>query len=410
MTITRVGVTSNRATVDLTSSDGTAKQKGDFTFVISRLTFEPGDTQKVVPVLICEDNYTEGPEQATLVLSNPTGNTTLGAPNSANLQIADDASESSANPIDDPRTFACQHYHDFLARDAVGSGDQSGLDFWTNETASCGNDAACLDAKRVNVSAAFFLSIEFQQTGYLVVRAHKAAFGSDKSNPRYAVFLRDQREISEGVIIGQPGADARLEQNKQKYFDEFVSRAEFISKYPQGTTAPFYVDTLFANAGVTPTTAERNAAISAYGSGDQAGRIGALRSVVESNSIYQKHYNPAFVLMQYFGYLRRNPDDSPDNNFSGYDFWLNKLNEFSVAGEDVHDETVALKRVQRAEMVKAFLVSAEYRERFGGSPTGNQQGPALETTSLKSGERASPFADALRESVRQIFRMVFYSG
>ncbi len=400
VTITRLGDTSNRASVDLTSSDGTARQKGDFTYVVSRLTFEPGDTQKIVPVLICEDNYAEGPEQASLVLSNPTDSATLGVPSTAMLQIADDASESSANPIDDPRTFACQHYHDFLSRDAVGSGDQAGLDFWTNQTASCGNDAACLNAKRVNVSAAFFLSIEFQQTGYLVIRAHKAAFGNDKSNPRYAVFLRDQREISDGVIIGQPGADARLEQNKQKYFDEFVSRPEFVTQFPQGSAAATYVDKLFANAAVTPTTSERNAAISAYGSGNQTGRIGALRSVIESNSVYQKQYNPAFVLMQYFGYLRRNPDDAPDNNFSGYDFWLNKLNQFSQPNEDVRDETVALKRVQRAEMVKAFLVSSEYRERFGGSPTGNQHdSTTVNQTDGALGWTRTLFGEFLRDTL-----------
>jgi hypothetical protein len=410
VTITRLGITSNRATVDLTSSDGTAKQKGDFTFVVGRLTFEPGDTQKVVPVLICEDNYTEGPEQASLILSNPTSNTTLGVPSTAMLQIADDASESTANPIDDPRTFACQHYHDFLARDAVGSGDQAGLDFWTNQTASCGDDAACLDARRINVSAAFFLSIEFQQTGYLVIRAHKAAFGSDKSNPRYAVFLRDQREISEGVIIGQPGAETRLEQNKQKYFDEFVSRPEFVTQFPQGSAAATFVDKLFANAGVTPTTAERSAAISAYGSGDQAGRIGALRSVVESNSIFQKHYNPAFVLTQYFGYLRRNPDDAPDNNFSGYDFWLNKLNQFSLPNEDVHDETVALKRVQRAEMVKAFLISIEYRQRFGGSPSGNQQSAPPEESVGSNSWTSGLFGEFLRQTLAQIVARTASSG
>jgi len=55
---------------------------------------------------------------------------------------------------------------------------------------------------------------------------------------------------------------------------------------------------------------------------------------------------------QYFGYLRRNPQDPPDNNLNGYNFWLNKLNEF---GGDF----------RRAEMVKAFLVAGEYRQRFG---------------------------------------------
>jgi len=78
--------------------------------------------------------------------------------------------------------------------------------------------------------------------------------------------------------------------------------------------------------------------------------------------------------MQYYGYLRRNPDDAPDNNFSGYDFWLNKMNGFSRPGENVRDERVALARVRRAEMVRAFIESTEYRRRFQGAPGGNQEG------------------------------------
>jgi hypothetical protein len=69
--------------------------------------------------------------------------------------------------------------------------------------------------------------------------------------------------------------------------------------------------------------------------------------------------------MQYFGYLRRNPDSAPDNNFAGYDFWLNKMNQFSLPSEDVRDAQTALSRMKRAEMVKAFLVAGEYRGRFG---------------------------------------------
>ena len=76
--------------------------------------------------------------------------------------------------------------------------------------------------------------------------------------------------------------------------------------------------------------------------------------------------------MQYFGYLRRNPDDAPDNNFSGYDFWLAKLNSVSQAGEDMRDDTQAQHRAEKAEMIRAFIESTEYRQRFGGSPTGNQ--------------------------------------
>jgi hypothetical protein len=135
------------------------------------------------------------------------------------------------------------------------------------------------------------------------------------------------------------------------------------------------VDKLFQNTGASPTTTERNDAISAYGSGDTAGRAAALKSVIESGSVFNKLYNDSFVLMQYYGYLRRNPDDAPDFNFSGYDFWLAKMNSFTQPGEDARDQQVAIARVQRAEMVKAFIVSGEYRVRFFGSTSGNQEAP-----------------------------------
>jgi len=59
-----------------------------------------------------------------------------------------------------------------------------------------------------------------------------------------------------------------------------------------------------------------------------------------------------FVLAEYYGYLRRNPTDAPDFNDAGYQFWLNKLNQFNG-------------NYLAAEMVKSFLLSAEYRGRFG---------------------------------------------
>ena len=86
--------------------------------------------------------------------------------------------------------------------------------------------------------------------------------------------------------------------------------------------------------------------------------------MTNSGSVFNRQYNPAFVLMQYVGYLRRNPDDAPDSDFSGFDFWLAKLDSFSRPGEDVRDPATAFARVQRAEMVKAFITSAEYRQRF----------------------------------------------
>jgi hypothetical protein len=81
-------------------------------------------------------------------------------------------------------------------------------------------------------------------------------------------------------------------------------------------------------------------------------RAEALRLIVEDGDYRQAQLNRAFVLMEYFGYLRRNPDDPPDNNLTGYNFWLDKLNQFN--GNFVS-----------ADMVKAFLQSTEYRRRFG---------------------------------------------
>src|SRR5204862_1916669 len=139
-----------------------------------------------------------------------------------------------------------------------------------------------------------------------------------------------------------------------------------------GMAAAIYVDALFANSGVTPAASERSDAISAYGSGDTDGRANALKSVIESGSVFNKLYNDSFVLMQYFGYLRRNPDSSPDTDFTGYDFWLGKLNGVSQSGEDMRDDAQAQRRSDRAEMIRAFVESTEYRERFGGKSSGNQ--------------------------------------
>jgi hypothetical protein len=83
-------------------------------------------------------------------------------------------------------------------------------------------------------------------------------------------------------------------------------------------------------------------------------RAQVLRSVAEDDTLTTAEFRKAFVLLQYFGYLRRNPDDQPDNNFDGYNFWLNKLNQFNGNFVD-------------AEMVKAFILSGEYRRRFGSN-------------------------------------------
>ncbi|HKP48170.1 MAG TPA: choice-of-anchor B family protein [Pyrinomonadaceae bacterium] len=260
--------------------------------------------------------------------------------------------------IDYTPFYVQQHYRDFLGREP----DEAGQAFWNFEIASCGADTNCIADKRINVSAAFFISIEFQQTGYLLHRVQTASFAT---LPRFQPFLLDLKQIGNGVVVGQSNWEQQLEANKQAFLLQWVQRGDFVAQHPLSQSANDYINGLFANAGVTPTQSEIAAAVAAYGNGGTGGRALALRSVVDSGSVYNQQYNSAFVLMQYFGYLRRNPDDAPDFDLTGYQFWLKKLNDFTLPGEDVRDEHVALSRVQRADMVKSFIVSGEYRGRFG---------------------------------------------
>ena len=342
VTVTRNGDTTAAATVDYATSNGTADQKGDYEFAAGTLQFAPGDVSHTFAILINEDSYIEGTETLNLTLSNPMGGT-LGAQSIAVLSITDGLPESASNPIDDAQTFVHTHYHDFLNREP----DAAGLAFWTNQIASCGNDAQCIEVKRINVSAAYFLSIEFQQTGYLLYLFQKESFGS---MPKYNSFMRDLQEVSQGVVVNSPGWEQKLAANQQQFAEKWVERPAFKAAYDNMSNAA-YVNALYANAGVVPPQAERDALVTALDAATQT-RAAVLLEVAGNAAFRQQEQNPAFVLMQYFGYLRRDPDSGPDSDLSGYYFWLTKLNAFN--GDYL-----------QAEMVKAFLTSIEYRTRFG---------------------------------------------
>jgi len=241
--------------------------------------------------------------------------------------------------IDYEPFFVRQQYRDFLGREP----DEAGLGFWTQDIEKCMGDAQCREVKRINVSAAFFLSIEFQETGYLAYRLHRASFGMA---PAFSGFNADARQIGQGVVVGRDGWREQLDANKTAFVEAWVQRPGFLAEFPAGMNGQEYVQKLFQRAGVSFTITEAQAAVDAYGTGDVQGRARALRAVVEGHSVVIGHKSPAFVLMQYFGYLRRDPDQE------GYNFWLAKLNQFQ--GDFV-----------KAEMVKAFIQSAEYRQRFG---------------------------------------------
>jgi len=257
--------------------------------------------------------------------------------------------------MNDSDFFVNQQYVDFLSRFP----DQSGFDFWVNQITSCNGDANCIAGQRDNTSGAFFLSIEFQETGYLVERMYKVAYGDSTGTStfggthslsvpiiRRSEFLPDTLEMSNGVIVGQPNWQTVLDNNKIAFANDFVSRARFTTAYPSSMTSAQFVDTLNANAGNPLSQAERDSLVNS-----SMTRAQIVRAVAEDSDLNSAEKNKAFVLMQYIGYLRRDPNSGQDTDYTGYDFWLQKLNNH---GCDFH----------AAQMVRSFIVSGEYLNRF----------------------------------------------
>jgi hypothetical protein len=360
---------SGTATVDYATTNGSADKHGDYEQTLGTLVFAPNQTTQSFTVFVTDDRFSEQPETVNVTLSNTVG-TSLGSPSTATLTINSNPRDAANNPSPvrwdanfNTGFFIRQQYLDFFGREP----DLPGFQFWSSDINNCGADAACAQVHRVNVSAAFFLSIEFQETGYLVERIYKTAFGDVNGNStlggahtlpvpavRLEGFLPDTQRIGQNVIVGQGNWQQQLEDNKNAFALEFVMRPAFISQFPLSMTPAQFVDKLNQNAGGVLTDGQRTQFIAQLSSSpDVAGaRASVLRQVAENPTLKANEVNRAFVLMQFFGYLRRNPNDSPDSDYTGYDFWLSKLNQFG--GNFV-----------QAEMVKAFIVSDEYTHRFG---------------------------------------------
>jgi hypothetical protein len=366
VTITRAGDTSFPASVNYATSDtsgaspcgsvgGAASSRCDYIATSGTLSFAANETSKNILIPIVDDSYAESSKSFTVTLSAPGGNNvTVGSPGTITITINNDAANNGTpNQIDASSFFVREHYIDFLNREP----DTSGLNFWINNINSCTPQPSCTDVTRINTSAAFFLSIEFQDTGYLVYRFYKSAYGNISASVpvplRLNEFLPDTQKIGQGIVVGQGNWQQQLDDNKTAFAEEFVQRQRFLTAYPLTLTPAQFVDGLNAKTGGTLSQAQRDQLVSDLSNGIKT-RAQALRAVAENQTLYNAEFNRAFVLMQYFGYLRRNPDDAPEGtlDFQGYNFWLAKLNQFG--GNFVN-----------AEMVKSFLLSGEYRQRFG---------------------------------------------
>lgn len=243
---------------------------------------------------------------------------------------------NAPNSIDTPEFFVRQHYLDFLGREP----DEGGFNFWSDQILSCGTDAACSEQRAINVSAAYFFSIEFQQTSGLVDSLYRASYGRQ---PLFAEFMPDAQVVSQAIVVGGPDWAAKLTANKNAFIASWLERPEFRAAY-DGLSNGQYVDKLLNHTNITFSSSERSALVNGLNSG-ALGRAEALRRIVEDERFVTAKRTEMFVMMEYFGYLRRDPDAA------GYKFWLDKLNQHNG-------------NFEQAEMVKAFIVSAEYRNRF----------------------------------------------
>jgi uncharacterized repeat protein (TIGR01451 family) len=339
ITVNRTGGASGISTVQYATSDaaglsdcnvanGIASARCDYATSIGTLTFAPGETSKTIFIPLVNDGYAEGNESLTVTLSNPWG-INLGPKTSATISIQDNDSVNTTNPIDDVDFFIRQQYIDFLGREP----DPAGLAGWRNVLNNCGTTVQP-PCDRLEVSAGFFRSEEFQARGYFVYRFYSALGKIPLSNEFFPDFAK---------VSGFLSAD-QLEANKVAYVNEVMARAEFQTKY--GATfnnATAYVDALLQTVGL-PNHPSRTGWIALLNGNNSIENRGiVLRQLVESSEVYNKYYNEAFVIMQYFGYLRRTADVSYTN-------WIQTMNQSNG---------------DYRTMINGFMNSAEYRKRFG---------------------------------------------
>lgn len=250
------------------------------------------------------------------------------------LTIDPGVNSAAANPADDSQFFIHQHYRDFLGREPI----EVGANNWIDELGSCASDADCARARRRDISASF-VEAEFLESWSFIYRIYKAALGR---RPTLAEFN------SERLLIG---TDSEARKNHRQAFTKaFVVRPEFLNKYAPSLKGDRFVDQLMSTVMQTSDVdlfSERGNLVALY-DGNTSGRAGIIQRLADHPAFIDKESSKAFVLAHYFGYLRREPDES------GYNFWLNTLDARTGSDSPAH----------RA-MVCAFITSTEYQSRFG---------------------------------------------
>ena len=279
--------------------------------------------------------------------------------------------------IDDADFFAAQQYIDFLRRFP----DAPGHAHWTGEITECNDPAKrfpgeslalCIERKRANTSAAFFLSPEANNTAYFVLRVYWGTLGKllnspgcpgvpqnlpGHCRPKYTDYIADMATVAQGIVVNDHLDPTVINNNKRAFVESFINRPDFQAVYG-GLTPGAFVDKLSQTTGVPLSSADRDALVTEATTPANRGSVvfkivdgtttitdGAMVfNTTYGKAYFDKEFDDAFVFMEYVGYLRRNPDQD------GFNFWLGKLKQY---GNWVD-----------AQMVLAFILSPEYRNRF----------------------------------------------
>jgi hypothetical protein len=355
VTIVRTGNTSVESTFTFSTVDeqgqascleagGAASFRCDYAGVVITLTFAPGEMQKTIKIPLIDDAHPERAETLQFRLLNESDSTTvLGTIHTASLTIDDNDNAPAPNPILSTPLFVRMQYLDFLAREPEAGEPWSAV---LNNCSDVNNNPLC---DRIHVSSSFFNSPEFRLKGLYAFTHYRVAFGR---KPVYDEIMPDMRNLTGAT-------EAEVYRKRADLSVDFTERAEFKKLY-DALNATAFVNALldrYALQQITtpdPANPESGAKVvltraDLIGRLDVSGaqsltRAQVLRAVAESNEVGVAEYNGAFVAMQYYGYLRRSPDEE------GYQAWLKVINQDS-------------NNIRR--MIDGFMNSVEYRLRFG---------------------------------------------
>jgi len=359
--VTRSGNISAPATVNFATTDnfgancsattGQAAANCDYNTAGATLQFAANEASKAITVSIVNDGYVEGNETFTLTLSNPTG-MSLGSPATTTITITDNDANAT-NPFDNNAFFVRQQYLDFLFREP----DAGGFNGWLNLLNNCqpnqgglGSDPNC---DRVLVSSGFFRSTEFGERGYWSYRYYHAALAR---RPQFAEFIPDMRRLG-GFLTAEQQEAAR-----DAFVADFMQKPEFQGIYAGLTDAAHaaqFIAKLEEKAEVTlpATTTTLPGQPPQYGRQELINKMAngeftaaqTLRAFIEQKVVFDRFFFRAFVAMQYFGYLLRDPEDA------GYNDWVDVLTNGRgpiPPGDFRH-------------LIFGCVWSVEYRQRFG---------------------------------------------